>query len=644
MMLLFSVCRFTFYFLNKGLYPGMETEWLLHLCKGGLRFDLSAVLYVNSLYVLAMLLPFSFRDNEVYRKVWKWVFVITNFLCLAMNLCDCVYFAYTNQRTSMSVFQEFQGDSQVAGIMLSEALKHWYLILEGLAMLAILIVLYKNPLKNGGRYTFAEFLGHLAVLGVLLYPFVAGMRGGFGVTTRPIAPNDANVYVDKPIEAGIVLNTPFCFIRTADAKPYTDPHFMENPEEVFTPVHHPHSGPSNRHSAPSNRHSAPSNRHSGPSNPHSGLDPESPKNVVIIILESFSAAYSEYLGELQGIPHPGYMPFLDSLMKESFMYRYSVANGRLSIDALPSVMLGIPAVTQHFTLSLYGQNKVRGLAEELGEIGYQSAFYHGAARSSLAIAGFAHHTGFQKEYSREDYNNEKDFDGTWGIWDMPFLQYFEKGISSLQEPFLASVFTLSSHNPFALPEGVSYPEGTIPMHRVVEYTDDALRKFFDAARREPWYDNTLFVITGDHTGITDIPEYKTDTGRYLIPIVFYTPDGSLKGLQEGIVQQTDIKPTILGYLGYDKPYLSFGQNLLETPQENTCALNYPGSIQYYKDSWMLQFDGEKAIGLFRWQDDMFQERNLLEENPDIAARLELETKAQLQQLYSRMIHNQLTAN
>lgn len=613
-MLLFSACRITFYFLNKGLYPDMETDWFMHLCKGGLRFDLSAILYVNALYVLAMLLPFSFRDNSVYRKVWKWVFVVTNFLCLAMNLCDCVYFAYTNQRTSMSVFQEFQGDSQVAGIMFSEALKHWYLIVEGLAMLAILLVLYSNPVKNGGRYTFVEFLGHVAVLGALLYPFVAGVRGGFGVTTRPIAPNDANVYVDKPLEAGIVLNTPFCFIRTADAKPYTDPHFLENPEEVFSPVHRP--GPSAMQK----------------------------KNVVILILESFSAAYSEYLGELQGMPHPGYMPFLDSLMKESYMFRYSVANGRLSIDALPSVMLGIPAVTQHFTLSLYSQNKVRGLAEELGEEGYQSAFYHGAARSSLAIAGFAHHIGFQNEYSREDYNNEKDFDGTWGIWDMPFLQYFEKGISSMQEPFLASVFTLSSHNPFKLPEGVSYPEGSLPMHRVIGYTDDALRRFFAAASKEPWYDNTLFVITGDHTGITDIPEYKTDTGRYLIPLLFYTPDGSLKGLQEGIAQQLDIKPTILGYLGYGKPYFSFGHNLLETPKEETCAINYPGSIQYYKDEWMLQWDGEKAIGLFRWQDDIAQQHNLMEGNPDVASQLEIETKAQLQQLYSRMIHNQLTAD
>lgn len=613
-MLLFSVCRFTFYLLNKGLYPGMETDGLMHLCRGGLRFDLSAVLYVNALYVLGMLIPFSFRDNEVYRKVLKWIFVVTNFICLAMNLADSVYFSYTNQRTSMSVFQEFQGDGQVGGIMLAETIRHWYLLLEGLAMLAILIVLYNNPVKNGGRYTLGEFLLHTAVLAAMLYPFVAGLRGGFGVTTRPIAPNDANVYVDKPIEAGIVLNTPFCFIRTADAKPYTDPHFMENPEEIFSPVHRPGAGPMQK------------------------------KNVVIIILESFSAAYSEYLGELQGMPHAGYMPFLDSLMKESYMYRYSVANGRLSIDALPSVMLGIPAVTQHFTLCLYSQNKVRGLAEELGEEGYESAFYHGAARSSLAIAGFAHHTGFQKEYSREDYANEKDFDGTWGIWDMPFLQYFEKGISSMQEPFLASVFTLSSHNPFALPDGVSYPEGTIPMHRVIGYSDDALRKFFDAASREPWYQNTLFVITGDHTGITDLPEYKTDTGRYLIPILFYTPDGSLHGLQEGIAQQLDIKPTILGYLGYDKPYFSFGRNLLDTEKEDTRALNYPGFIQYYRDDWMLQFDGEKRVGLFRWQDDIFQGTNLMESHPDVADRLELETKAQLQQLYSRMIHNQLTAD
>jgi phosphoglycerol transferase MdoB-like AlkP superfamily enzyme len=449
---------------------------------------------------------------------------------------------------------------------------------------------------------------------------VGGMRGGFGVTVRPIGINDANLYIEKPVEAGIVLNTAFSMYKTIDNAPLVEPDWFETTEELeeaFSPVHVPALGGEMQK-----------------------------KNVVILILESFSASYSAYLTELQGERRGDYMPFLDSLMKESLVFRYSFANGRLSIDAQPSVMCGIPAFVESFTLTPYANNDIRGLARELGEKGYSSAFYHGAQRQSLALAGFAHKSGFQQEFSRESYGNEDDFDGTWGIWDEPFLQYFEQGIGELQEPFLATVFTLSSHHPYAIPSEYEsvFESGTIPIHRCVRYSDYAIRRFFESARKEPWFGNTLFVITGDHTNQTDAPEYRTLAGVFEIPILFYTPDGTLKGLRDGIAMQLDIKPTILSYLGYDEPWFSFGCDLLTTPDEETYAVHYQsGMYLYEQDGYQLQFDGEKSVGLYRFTEDRLLEENLLLAEPERVAAMERRIKAIIQQYARRMIHNELTA-
>lgn len=619
-MAIYTVCRLVFFLLNRPLFPDVDLSRLMRLCKAGWRFDLATVLFTNLPYIVLMLIPFRFRENRVYLGVTKTLYVVPNFLAFVADLCDGVYFPFTNRRTTCTVFQEFGGDDNLGKIFLHEACVHWYLVLLGLGILWLLIKAYRKPAVSGVRYGWKEYLLHTAVLAAVLYPMVGGMRGGFGVTVRPIGINDANLYIEKPVEAGIVLNTAFSLYKTIDVAPLEEPTWFESPEALeaeFSPVHEPAARGEMRK-----------------------------KNVVILILESFSASYSAYLTELQGERRGDYMPFLDSLMQESLIFRYSFANGRLSIDALPSVMCGIPSFVEPFTLTAYANNDIRGLARELGEKGYSSAFFHGAQRQSLALAGFAHKSGFQQEFSRESYGNEADFDGTWGIWDEPFLQYFEQEIGDLPEPFLATVFTLSSHHPYAIPaeyEDILQP-GTIPMHRCVRYSDLAVRRFFESARKEPWFENTLFVITGDHTNRTDAPEYQTLTGVFEIPILFHTPDGSLKGLREGIAMQLDIKPTILGYLGYDAPCLSFGCNLLSTPDEETYAVQYQnGMYLYEQDGYQLQFDGEKAVGLFHFTEDRLLEKNLLDAEPDRAAAMERRIKAIIQQYARRMIHNELTA-
>ncbi|MBR3097109.1 MAG: LTA synthase family protein [Bacteroidales bacterium] len=619
-MAVYTVCRLVFFRLNQPLFPDIEPSRLFSLFRAGWRFDLSAVLFTNTPYLLLMLIPFRFREKKGYRLAAKGLYVVPNFLAYAIDLADAVYFPFTSRRTTCTVFQEFGGDDNLGKIFLQEAATHWYLVLLGLGILFLLIKAYREPAVSEKRYGWSGYLLHTALFVAALYPVVGGMRGGFGPTIRPIGINDANLYIEKPIESALVLNTAFSMYKTIDENRLKEVDWFQDEKELeaaFNPVIRPQTtGPMNK------------------------------KNVVILILESFSASYSGYLTEIQGGRREGYMPFLDSLMQESLVFRHSFANGRLSIDALPSVMCGIPALVESFTLTPYANNDVRGLARELGECGYSSAFYHGAQRNSLALAGFAHKAGFQQEFSRESYGNEADFDGTWGIWDEPFLQYFKDGIGKLPEPFLATVFTLSSHHPFAVPEqyeGVFEP-GTMPIHRCIRYSDHAIRRFFEEARKQPWYENTLFVITGDHTSRTDAPEYLTLNGVFTIPILFYTPDGSLKGLREGIAMQLDIKPTVLSYLGYDKPSVSFGCDLLSTADEDTYAINYQnGTYLYYRQGYQLQFDGEQSIALYHFTEDRLLEKNLLESDPARAADMEYRLKALIQQFNYRLIHNQLTA-
>ena len=171
-----------------------------------------------------------------------------------------------------------------------------------------------------------------------------------------------------------------------------------------------------------------------------------------------------------------------------------------------------------------------------------------------------------------------------------------------------------------------------------------MQRFFETASKEPWFKNTLFVLTADHTNQNEHAEYQTEAGIFSIPIIFYTPDGSLQGKRPGISQQIDIMPTVLGYLGYDRPYVAFGCDLLNTPPEETYAVNYlDGIYQFFKGDYLLQFDGRQSIALYNFKEDVLLKHNLLGQT-DVQQPMENQLKAIIQQYMERMNGNQLVVN
>lgn len=620
-MIIFIICRFVFIWVNSSFFTDLSFGRLVTMLKGGLYFDTSAILYTNVLYIAMMLFPIHYKENRIYQQIAKGIFVVTNMVVIIMNLMDTVYFQYTNRRTTASIFSEFKNEGNLGSIIGTELLNHWYLVLLAIGLGYALYKLYRKPLPGRPVNYFLYYGVHIVTLAVLGYLCVGGMRGGLTKGIRPITISNANQYVDRPIETAIVLNTPFAIYRTFGKKPFTVPPYFtdrEQMESYYSPVHIP-----------------------------SDTVGFEPKNVVIIILESFGAEYVGYLNrELGDGSYKGYTPFLDSLMAQGVTYKYSFANGRKSIDGMPSVLSGIPMFVEPFFLTPSSLNTVSSVAGELLNKGYHTSFFHGARNGSMGFEAYSRTSGHREYYGLNEYNNSADFDGYWGIWDEEFLQYYAETLSGFPQPFASATFTLSSHHPFRIPERYEgkFPKGTASIHQGIGYSDYALKRFFETASKQPWYDNTLFVITADHTNHSEFPEYQSESGLFAVPILFFEPNSNLKGFnEESIAQQIDIMPTVLGYLGYDKPYVSFGCDLFRTPAEDTFAVNYINGIyQYFKGDYLLQFDGTTTTAVYAFRTDRILRDNLINEfSMDIRMQMENELKSIIQQYMERMTSDEL---
>ena len=624
--LLYALCRAVFLWENWGTYaPHFAQLDKVEAWTGTLFFDTSAILYTNALYALLMLLPLPWKRQAVWQGTAKGLFLLVNALAVVVNLGDAVYFKYTGRRTTMSVFSEFSHEGNIASIVGKEVLSHWYLVLLGVALIALLVRLYVHPHSDNRRPTWRYYTVQTLALGLFAPLCVAGMRGGFTTAVRPITLSNANQYVNQPSEAALILNTPFSLIRTVNKTAFVDPKYMTAQEmsTLYSPVHHPMAGEAFRS-----------------------------KNVVVFILESFGKENSGWLNpHLDGGRYKGYTPFLDSLMQESLTFEYSFSNGRKSIDGMPSVLSSIPMFVEPFFLTPASLNHLSGLAGELRTKGYHTAFFHGAANGSMGFQAFAKATGFGEYYGRTEFNADKrfrgdaDFDGTWAIWDEPFFQFYAQKMSDFRQPFMTALFSASSHAPYKVPEDQEerYPqEGKNPLNRCVRYSDNALRAFFATARRQPWYKNTLFVLTADHTSLSDHPEYQTPLGVFSVPIVFFDPSGELpKEHRAGIAKQIDIMPTVLGYLGYDKPYIAFGTDLIHTPaKDNYEVAYYNGIYLFAQGDYVLAFDGTKTKSIYNFRNDWMGQHNLVGRVPEQAA-MERRLKAIIQSYMQRMTTDQM---
>ena len=618
--LLLTLTRYIFYFMNASYFPFISFNEWIQITTGGIKFDLAAVLYTNSIFILLQILPIPFRHQHKYRSLAGLVYLISNTLMLAFSVIDMIYFRFTLRRSTWMIFKEFSNEKNIVVILMKSLLHYWYVFPIFIALTTTLFILFRRisksvsmPSQNLYRHT-----GNVVMLFAIPALFIGGVRGDFKYTTRPITMSNAGEYVKDPALINLVLNTPFCILRTMQQQFYQRDHFFDenNVSTIYNPIH------------------------TGSTDTTFKYD-----NVVIIILESFGReSVGFYNKTLANGSYKGYTPFLDSLLGEGRTLLHSFANGRKSIDALPSVLMGIPAGEMPFILTPYVSNKTKSLPALLKEKGYTTAFFHGAPNGSMGFKALMNLIGVDNYIGKDEYGNDKDFDGTWGIWDEPFFQFSADKINELKQPFISTIFSVSSHEPFVVPSIYKnkFPKGDHPLRETIGYTDMALRKFFAKAEKMAWFKKTLFVITGDHASVSYLPEYKTSWGNMSVPVLFYHPgDSSLKKAEDKVVQQIDIMPSVLAYLHYQKPFLAFGKNIFDTNSKNM-AMNYHNGFQLFNDQYVLQMNGNSPSSLFDYTNDPMLKRNLINTIGNKKDSMEYTMKAFMQQYHNRMIDDSLT--
>lgn len=620
-MFFYTLCRIGFYLFNTAYFPGITAGVFMRLLAGGFVFDLPAVLYSNILFILLIILPHPYRYNSIYKKILKWLFIIVNACAIATNVIDFIYYRATLARTTLSIFSQFQHEQNMGTLFFHFFITYWYLVLLFAVMVWCLKKLYEKIDYGRPRIKnpWMHYITSTTLMIVFVILFVAGVRGGFRHSTRPITLSNAPEYSVKPQYAVIVLNTPFALIRTARTVVIEKVNYYPSDEalnKVFTPLHVPADTASFR-----------------------------PDNVVIFILESFSKEFVSAYNKDLGNDYKGYTPFLDSLIFKSRAYQYSFANGHKSIEAMPAVLCSLPSLEVPYVLSQYSGDKVNSLASLLKDKGYYSAFFHGAPNGSMGFLAFSKTTGFDDYFGKTEYNNDKDFDGVWGIWDEKFLQFFAGKMNTFRQPFFTTVFTVSSHDPFKLPSEYDtvFKGGPLPQQRTIQYSDYAIRRFFQSASKMPWFKHTLFVFTADHVGFqSQYSKYHSVPGTSSIPVFFYKPEENWPFFKQEMINQIDIMPTVLGYLHYDKPYIAFGRDVF-AEDKPPYAINYlNNTYNYFRNDYLLQYTNNKPVALYNYKDDFTQQHNLLSKLPDTVNAITSQLRAFIQQYNNRIADNNLT--
>lgn len=617
-LLLLFLSRLLFYLFNLPHFHSLSFLDLCRIFAAGLRFDLSALLMLNVPFILMNILPFKFRHHNVYQGFANGYFYVINSVGLLVNFIDIIYFRFTLKRMTSDIFSFLEVGGDFDKLIPQFIHDFWYVLLLWIVFVICLIVacrrisLAKGVPKSKG---FVYYAVHFILFAVIGFLTVIGIRGGFQL--RPIGLVTAGKYASVN-DVPLLLNTPFSILKTfthenLDHKSYfSSQREMEN---VFTPVH---------------------------SGKKTGFKPY---NVLIVMMESFSREHSGFLNkQLDGGKYRGFTPVLDSLIQRG-TYFEGFANGKTSIEGIPAVLSSIPSLMEDaFTQSPYAGDQYTSIAGLLKPKGYTSAFFHGGTNGTMGFDVYTKTVGFDLYFGRSEYNNENDYDGKWGIRDEEFFQYAAQRIKELKQPFVAAFFSLSSHHPYFVPGKYRhmFREGKLPIQQSIMYADFALGRFMETIRQMPWYKHTIIVITADHTSEGYFPYYQGPVGQFAIPILILFPDETHRGIHREIAQQTDILPTILNYMGYDREYVAFGSDMLDPSAPHFSVHFISGIYTLIKGGYALDFNGTESLSLRELTAEGRGSRNLLQTKPDLRKEMETFLKAVIQQYNNRMIDNKLT--
>lgn len=620
-LLLLLTSQVVFYVLNSTLFAVASFGDFLRILLGNLRFGLSTLSVFLAPYLFFALLPIPFRTKKWYRIVLSVFYFVGVEFILVCNLIDCGYFRFTFKRLTFDIFNYLGVGGDFNSLVPQFLRDYWHIVLIfvvfNVALYLVDWIIRKRFPATESEFSKRILFKHSIVFVVCVAVLFVFQRGG--LQYRPMGLLQASDYATTQNTA-LVLNTPYTLYRTIGKAGLEPKQYFKEQElsKYFSPIQQP-----NKEIWADSLFTEPL---------QSGKT-----NVVLIIIESYAAEYFSTYNKT----NTSYVPFLDSLAKHSLVFQ-GYSNGKRSIDGIPAIVSSMPLLNEEsYITSSYSGNRLSSIASTLKEEGYNTAFYHGGYNGTMNFNVFSNHVGYENYYGKDEYNNDKDYDGNWGIFDEPFLQYMGRKISQTKEPFFSTVFTLSSHHPYTIPKQHigRFPKGSLIVHETVGYTDYALKRFFDYAKKQPWYENTLFVITADHSALTGTKDFQTALGLYRIPIIFYSPKMKHSETSLLTMQQTDIYPTICDLLHINKPVFAFGKSIF-SPSEHFYIYFSNGEYIVMIGDYVSKYREGYKTQLFDAKKDPDMRNDISKQHPRITEHHTMTTQAIIQQYNNRLIKNQ----
>lgn len=614
----YFLSRLLFYFYNKNLIQIDGIGDIASMCFYGLAFDTAAILYLNVLFIVFSILPLQINHTKKYQSFLFYLYFIPNLFGYATNFIDFIYYRFNFGRSTIAALDSLKNESNKTILLVNFLMNYWHVFVLFVLVSFFWVYLYKKVSisevqHHSGKVYFGSSLISFLLTSTLI---IGGIRGDFKKSTRPINMIDASRNVKNSSQADVVLNTPFALIRTMFSNNFKKVNFVNSTiiDSLVQPIKQYKN------------------------------NPKSKPNVVIFILESNAKEYFGSFNKDMKIPnYKGYTPFVDSLAQHSMIYTNAYANGYKSIHAMSSVLAGIPSFKDAFTSSPYPKQKTESLVSTLKSEGYSTSFFHGAPNGSMGFLGYANILGFDHYYGKNEYNNDADFDGVWGIWDEPFFQYFNTTISKEKQPFMATLFSVSSHEPYQVPDKYKgkFPKGDVNIHQCIGYTDYALKQFFASAKKQSWFNNTIFVFVGDHGNTIFYDEYKKEMNKNVVAMMIYKPNSDLVGESKEYAQQIDLYPTILDLMGYNKPFRSWGRSLVGDKKVKPFVVRYSANLyQFMSGNYICTFDGNKVVGFYAKKDKDLKHNLISKRNAEMDL-IEIKCKAYIQDYMARIMDKKL---
>ena len=616
----FSTYRAIFYFYNFSYFSKFSLGETLYAYLYGIRFDLATLLIANLFFIIVSLIPTRIYQVKVFKKL---LFVGFNMVFLGTLIMDWEFFTFLGKKLTVDIFIGGMA-KDVVDQSLQVLLYYWYL---SVVFIATGIMLWKYYPRTKKEIFLKQELAWYKVtpISFVIILFTAlGIRGG--PQMRSISPKEA--FIHESYELGnLTLNAAYSMVRSLGNKNVAVETYFKTDELALEHIKSKRSFATG--SVKRLLDAQYDVAHMAASDARNKVPRD---NVVVIIVESFSQEYIE----------EGYTPFFNELKSKGLYFKYNFANGRRSIEALPSIMAAIPSlIGQPIYQSQYQSNQYYALPKILKQNGYQTAFYHGGKKGTMDFDAYCYSIGFDKYFSLEDYPDQRHFDGNWGIYDHNYLSYFADELDQYKTPFFSGIFTLSSHQPYSIPDSFKdhFPKGELEIHESIGYADEALKIFFEKVKSKPWFKNTLFVITADHASKLHSAKFNNLIGQYRVPLLFYHPGKDLSHLENSkVTQHADILPSIVDFLGIEvDKQLFFGSSVFGADEGR--ALNYnSGSYIYVKAPYVLRYDKTTAR-LMYWGLEQSELKNI--EETSFTQELLQELKAYIQYTNNGLRNNNI---